>query len=169
VTSCVVHAGIEFPCIARLSIVPVLSATILIGAKLRFLRAGHRASGRRTVTMPAFHCSGPPCGNQIGQYVALGQQNLFAQSSSLPLLAFRDAFKPVRSTSGMPHEQKRPAVSHPLLSALIAEPRFASSVVQSAARNHSAIIATTTMPQTNACENLLSLSTQHADIRTLHK
>jgi hypothetical protein len=87
-----------------------------------------------------------------------------------PFASIQRCIQPVRSTSGMPHEQKRSAaISRRLLSALIAEPRFAATVVWSAARNHSAIIATTTMPQTPACENLLSLSAQHADIRTLHK
>jgi hypothetical protein len=70
----------------------------------------------------------------------------------------------------MPHERKPFAArSPPLLSALTAEPKFAATVVWSVARNHSASIATTTMPQITACENLLNLSTQHSDIRTLHE
>jgi hypothetical protein len=100
----------------------------------------------------------------------LGRQNRFAQSSSLALVVFPKSIQLVRSNLEMPHDQKPfPAGNPPLLSALTAEPQFAATVVWSVARNHSAIIATTTMPQTTACENLLSLSTQNADIGTQHK
>jgi hypothetical protein len=56
-----------------------------------------------------------------------------------------------------------------LLSALTAEPKFAVTVVWFVARNHSAIIATTTMSQIIACESLLNLSTQHRDVGRLHR
>jgi hypothetical protein len=70
----------------------------------------------------------------------------------------------------MPHDHKPSLVKNSLsLNALTAERRFATIVVWSVAMNHSAIIATTTIPQTTACENLLSLGPQHADIRTLYK
>ena len=99
-----------------------------------------------------------------------GQQNRFAQFSSFALLVSSECIQIVRSNLEMPHDQRPSHAGNlPLLSALTAEPRFAATVVQSAVRNHSAIIATTTMPQTTACENLLRLNTQHADIRTLHK
>ena len=100
----------------------------------------------------------------------LGRQNRFAQSSCLALLVFPKCIQLVRSNSGTPHGQKPfAAESHRLLSALTAEPRSASSVVWSAAGNRSAVIATTTMSQTTACENLLSLSAQHSKIRALHR
>src|SRR4051794_13713064 len=97
-------------------------------------------------------------------------ENRFAQSSSFALLVLSKCIQRVRSNLEMPHVHKPFLAGNlPLLSALTAEPRFAATAVQSAVRNHSAIIATTTMPQTTACENLLSLSTQHSDIRTLHE
>jgi hypothetical protein len=70
----------------------------------------------------------------------------------------------------MRHKRKRFAArSPPLLSALTAEPKFAVTVVWFVARNHSAIIATTTMSQIIACESLLNLSTQHRDVGRLHR
>jgi hypothetical protein len=100
----------------------------------------------------------------------LGQQNRFTQFSSFALLVLSKCIQIVRSNLEMPHDHGPcPAGNPPSLSALTAERRFAATAVWSVAKNHSAIIATTTMPGTTACENQLSLSTQHADIRMLHK